>query len=207
VFDAVPADAPNAFKRQFFLILLDKLIRQDVYAALAFREARAGEPFAEKSLKQLVSAWADVDAPAAVAWLEARPAGPEREEALETLVDRWAAHDQTAAVEWTRRQIPSPMIDRLSSGFVANHTISDPLLAMDLAARIVDPDIRARTLRDFARYWFVRNPGELPGWLARAGLSAPEAKGMIEELETTRKAREGRTKVGPDRGPDPETGS
>ena len=200
VFDRVPADAPNGYKRQFFLILLDKLIRQDVDAALAFRDARAGEPFAENSFKQLASAWADVDPTAAMVWFEAQPAGPEREEALEILVDRWAAHDQAAAVEWTRKQLPSPMIDRLSRDFVASLTIREPLLAMDLAGRIVDPQIRSAALRDFARYWFVRTPDEVRGWLVRGGLSEAEANALIQELTTTREDRMGRMKSVPARG-------
>lgn len=199
LFDSVPADASNSYKRQFFQILLDKLMRQDVDAALAFRDARAGEPFAENSLNRLASAWADVDPAAAMAWIEAQPAGPEREHALETLVDRWAAHDHAAAVEWTRKQIPSPMIDRLSRGFVASLTIQDPMLAMELAGRIVDPEIRSAALRDFARYWFVRNPGEIHAWLERGGLSEREANALIQELNTTRKGRVDRMKPTPAR--------
>lgn len=199
LFDSVPAEASGSFKRQFFQILLDKLLRQDVDAALAFRDARAGEPFAEKSLNRVATAWADVDAAAAMAWFELQPAGPEREEALEMLVERWAAHDHAAAVEWTRKQIPSPMIDRLSRGFVGSLTIQDPMLAMELAGRIVDPELRSAALRDFARYWFVRNPSEVPAWLARGGLTEREANALIEELKATRQDRVDRMKSKPAR--------
>lgn len=191
-FDAVPADAPSQYKKQAFLIVLDKLVRHDADAAIAFRDARVAEPWAENSLGQLVSAWADVDPTAALAWLDTRPADAERERALETLVDRWSAHDMNAAIEWTKTQLPSPMVDRLCARFVSGLTVSEPDRAMELASRIVDPTARHQTLRAFARYWFLRMPPETRAWLERAGLSAADAEAMIAELTQTRSERLGK---------------
>lgn len=191
-FDAVPADSPNQYKKQAFLIVLDKLVRHDADEAIAFRADRLAEPWAENSLGPLVSAWADVEPTAALAWLDTQPAGAERERALETLVDRWSAHDMAAAIEWTKKQLPSPMVDRLCTRFVSGLTISDPDQAMELAARIVDPTTRHQTLRAFARYWFLRMPPETRAWLQRGGLSETEAEAMIAELTQTRAERLGK---------------
>lgn len=191
-FDAVPVDASGPYKKQAFLIVLDKLVRHDADAAIAFRDARVSEPWAENSLGQLVSAWADVDPIAALAWLDTQPPGEEHERALETLVDRWSAHDMNAAIEWTKKQLPSPMVDRLCTRFVSGLTVSDPDQAMELAARIVDPTARHQSLRAFARYWFLRMPPETRTWLERAGLSGAEAEAMIAELTRTRAERLGR---------------
>lgn len=190
-FDAVPADSPHQYKRQAFLIVLDKLVRHDAAAALAFREARNAEPWAENSMSQLMAAWADVDPTAALAWIELQPAGAEREKALETLVDRWSAHDMKAAIEWTKKQLPSAMVDRLCVQFVSGLTIGDPDQAMELAARVLDPASRQRALRAFARYWFLRAPDQTRAWLERGGLSAADAESMIAELTQTRAQRLG----------------
>ncbi|MBK7949695.1 MAG: hypothetical protein IPK00_13355 [Deltaproteobacteria bacterium] len=190
-FDEVPADAPKQYKRQAFLIVLDKLVRHDAPTALAFREARSSQPWAENSLSQLVAAWADVDPTGALAWIGTQPLGPERELALETLVDRWSAHDMKAAIAWTKDQLPSPMVDRLCAQFVSGMTISDPEQAMELATRIVDPTSKQQTLRAFARYWFLRRPAETRTWLEQGGLSPQEAEAMISELTQTRAKRLG----------------
>ena len=190
-FDAIPAAAPNQYKRQAFLIVLDKLVRHDATEALAFRDARMTEPWAENSLSQLMAAWADVDPTAAIAWIEVQPIGADREQALEALVDRWAAHDMSAAIEWTKKQLPSPMVDRLCVQFVSKLTIGDPDQAMEFFARIVDPAFRQQALRIFARYWFLRAPDQIGGWLEQGGLSKAEGEAMIAELTQTRAKRLG----------------
>ncbi len=196
-FDSVPADVPNGYKRQIFLVLLDKLVRQDVESALAFRAARASELYAENSLNQFAAAWADVDPVAAIAWAERLTAGPEKEQALETLIDRWATRDRDAAIEWTRKQVPSPMTDRLSHRFVGAMTIRNPDLAMDLAAGIVNTEMQSASLFSFARYWFMRKPEQTRAWLQRGGLSEAETKAMIQDLTKTREQRLGKAKSTP----------
>jgi len=191
-FDRVPAESAYHFKRQVFLVTLDKLVRSDPEKAVAFLDARAAEPWAEKGLAQLVAAWTDVDPPAALAFLEGRRAEPDFDEALETLVDRWSAHDQRAAIDWTRQQLPSPLVDRLCRRFTAALTVSDPDQAMELAGRIVDPAIRHDALRGFARYWFLRKPEETRRWLVAGGLAESEADALVGELTKTREHRLGR---------------
>lgn len=188
-FDGITADSPLEYKRQVFLVVLDKLVRHDPETALAFREARSAQPWAENSMSQLVASWADVDPRAALSWIEGLPPDDERERALETLVDRWGAHDQEAAIEWTLAQPPSPMIDRLSRRFTSLLTISHPDAAVALAARIRDSSIRYDTLRAFARYWFLRDGPKTRDWLVRGGLTEEAADSLIAELARTREER------------------
>lgn len=195
VFDSVSNDAPNQFKRQIFLVTLEKLTRQDPDAAVEFLTERADEPWAVGGMTRLAVAWTDLDPPAVLSWVESRDPGPERERTFEAVIDRWAAHDEPAAIAWTRAQPQSEMIDRLCAKFVASTTIRDPDLSVELAAYMLDDEMREKALRRFARYWFNRRPEDTASRLVVAGLSEADARGMIDELRVTRERRLGRQKA------------
>ncbi|MEZ4333673.1 MAG: hypothetical protein R3F35_18110 [Myxococcota bacterium] len=199
-FDRIPGDAPGQYKRQAFLVVLDKLVRDDAEAALRFRASQADEPWAENSMSQLMASWADVDPAAALAWVESQPRDDESDRALEALLDRWSAHDPQAAIDWTLTRPPSPMIDRLARRFTGLLTISQPDRAIALAARIEDPSIKHEALRAFARYWFLRRSEQTRNWLVAGGLSPEAAEGMIAELARTRDERMDRTARPPSQG-------
>jgi hypothetical protein len=188
-FESVPADASNGFKRQVYLEVSDKLTRYSVESGLAFYDAHKHEEYARKGMMRMVGAWIDVDPMAALGWVENLEVGEERSRVLEAALDRWATQDEAAAIEWTRKQLPSPIVDRLNRRFTGSLTIRKPGLAVKLARAISDDEMRRSALRRFARYWFNRKPEETRVWLVEGGLSEIEAEAMIEELNTTRQRR------------------
>lgn len=188
-FDSVPVDAANGFKRQVYLELSDKLTRVSVESGLAFYDEHKNRAYAKNGVMRMLGAWVDTDPMAALRWIEDLEAGEERSRVLEAALDRWATQDEPAAIEWTRKQLPSPIIDRLNRRFTGSLTIRKPDLAVELARAISDEEMRRGALRRFARYWFTRRPEETRGWLLAAGLSEVEADTMIEELNETRRRR------------------
>ncbi len=178
-----------SYSRQLFLIALEKIVRRDPMAAVAFRDARASEDYARKSLRALVVAWVDRDAVAAIDWLTGRPTEPEYDETLELAIDRWASHDDAEALSWTLTQPPSPMVDRLMRRFARSRIIRDPDRSVALAARIGSDELREDALRDLARYWFSRKPAETQQWLVAGGMDLERAQDLVREFEEKRALR------------------
>jgi len=195
LFDSVPNDAPNQFKRQVFLVTLEKLARKSPDAAVEFLAKHQNEGYAGAGMTHLAVAWTDIDPSAALAWVESRDPGAKRERTFEAVIDRWAAHDEPAAIAWTLAQPQSPMIDRLCAKFVASTTIREPDLSIRLAAYMLDDVKRQRALRAFARYWFQRKPDETASRLLAAGLTEADAHGIIDELRVTHEQRVSRLKA------------
>jgi len=188
-FDSIPDDGSRGFKRQAFLVLLERLARSDVSAAVAFQERHLDEPWADDGALRLALAWADVDARAVLAWIGSDGPSAERDRLVEAVVERWAMHDEGAAIAWAREQSQSPLLDRVCARFAGSTIIRAPDQSIDLAARIIDEEIKHAALHRFARYWFTRQPEQTGLWLTRAGLSAFEADGLIQGLTDVRERR------------------
>jgi hypothetical protein len=138
-------------------------------------------------LAPLHDRWLQQDARAATVFARGLPAGAQRQSLLDEGLSRWTAQDGQAARDWLRSYAPQPDLDDA----IARHASSDelarhaPAEAMDLLARIADPERRWQAWQALARNLHDIDPGHAAALLSRApGLWPAERARLLEELPT-----------------------
>jgi hypothetical protein len=98
--DAIPADAPNGFKREAFRSALLAVTSQRPDLAVAWWESQAEHPYAQESLWVLALHWIPEDPDAAMEWLRSLPASSVRDEAIRQALRRWFDTEGETALRW-----------------------------------------------------------------------------------------------------------
>ncbi|MCY4744935.1 hypothetical protein NYO99_08130 [Pelomonas sp. UHG3] len=136
-------------------------------------------------LAPLHDRWLQQDARSATVFASMLPAGETRGALLADGWARWAAQDGPAARDWLRSQGPQPALDEA----LARHASGDelarhaPLEALDLVARIADPDRRRHAWQALAQSLHDIDPAQVAPLLARApGLWPAEQAQLLAGL-------------------------
>ncbi|MFG6442312.1 hypothetical protein [Roseateles sp. LKC17W] len=136
-------------------------------------------------LAPLHDRWLQQDARTATVFASMLPAGEARGALLADGWARWAAQDGPAARDWLRSQGPQPALDEA----LARHASGDelarhaPLEALDLVARIADPDRRRQAWQALAQSLHDIDPAQVAPLLARApGLWPAEQAQLLAGL-------------------------
>lgn len=136
-------------------------------------------------LAPLHDRWLQQDARSATVFARSLPAGPQRQAMLDEGLSRWTAQDGQGARDWLRSYAPQPELDAA----IARHASADELArhapheAMDLVARIADPNRRWQAWQALARNLHDIDPDRAAALLSRApGLWPAERTRLLDEL-------------------------
>jgi hypothetical protein len=136
-------------------------------------------------LAPLHDRWLQQDARSATVFASTLPTGEARGALLTEGWSRWAAQDGPAARDWLRSQGPQPALDEA----LARHASSDELArhaphdAMDLVARIADPERRRQAWQALAQSLHDIDATQVAPLLARApGLWPAEQAQLLAGL-------------------------
>ncbi|MBI3350267.1 MAG: hypothetical protein HY020_24030, partial [Burkholderiales bacterium] len=136
-------------------------------------------------LAPLHDRWLQQDARSATVFASTLPPGETRQALLTEGLSRWTAQDGPGARDWLRSMAPLPELDEA----IARHAGADelarqaPFEAMDLVARIAQPDRRWEAWQALARSLHDIDPGRVASLLSQApGLGPAERARLLDEL-------------------------
>jgi len=136
-------------------------------------------------LAPLHDRWLQQDVRSATAFASSLPPGGPRQALLEEALLRWTAQDGPGARDWLRSYAPRADLDEA----IVRHAASDELArhapheAMDLVARITDPERRWQAWQALARHLHDIDPDRTAALLSRApGLWPAEQSRLLAEV-------------------------
>jgi len=168
IVEAIPDDAENNFKLQFFRRLAGALAILDPEKASLWAERHRGSPFGEGLIRHVVARWGARQPSLAMSWVAGLPADKEQAEALSLAFGMWARRDREAAMEWVRRAGYSPEIDSLWAAYAVMVGRDDPAAGLSLVEQVMDEDDRNRDLVRIAIEWMQQDPAAAQIWLDEA---------------------------------------
>lgn len=137
-------------------------------------------------LPPLLDRWLQQDVRSATAFASMLPVGETRQAMLDEALLRWTAQDGAAARDWLRSYAPRPDLDDA----IARHAGSDelarhaPAEAMDLVARMANPERRWQAWQSLARSLHDIDPEQVAPLLARApGLTPTDRARLLDQLQ------------------------
>lgn len=182
--EAIPDDAPDAFKTMAFQKAANILASVDPVHAAGWIEPHLGRDYAAEVPAAIGRRWLEIDPPAALTWLASLPPGDANDQALRATLTAWQGAAPEAAEAWVRSSSGAGGGRSAIEVMIARHS-SDPPTAIGWARQIADPIDRHRTILRLARAWRRREPevakrwieaSELPPQVQSAILSAPTAR-------------------------------
>ena len=112
--------------------------------AAALRDGELQESVVNAFARQ----WARTSPEAAAAWAESLPATELQVAAMSSVVRSWARRDPAATGEWLRQFSPSLDMDTILLAYIDRVDGRDPSLAMPMALRLTDAEIREQKVGD-----------------------------------------------------------
>lgn len=175
--ESVP-DAPERYKASVFLQAGNTLAAVDPAATAGWLAGHADRVYADGVLRVVARSWANSDPPAALDWMMQLPAGEKRNGAVKNAFRVWHNRSPEAAERWLRAAAPEPALDAAVRLMVGGTRREAPVLAMEWALEVADPELREQVVVNVARLWLRADAGAARAWLARSDL-APRVRGAI----------------------------
>jgi len=145
---------------------------------LQSQPASAGRDYA---LGTLAALWAETDTAAAMTWSEAQESPGVRHDAVERVFSRWENRDITAAMKWLHTRAPNRELDELLWLLATDTTyryVNRPI-ALDAAALIVQPELRAAAFDHVVLIWARHSADEAARFLAGTSALTADQKASI----------------------------
>lgn len=137
------------------------------------------------SFRGLVTGWAASDPAALAHYAIDLPPGPNRSTALNEALPQWVKRHPIEAAEWLLRFDPLPDLDAGAEAAATHPRLvqNRPDLALGWAASIVDPTLRANTLRLLAETWVQRDRTAVQRFLVSTpNLPASDRSALLDGL-------------------------
>lgn len=160
--------------------------------ALAWLETRPQAEARDFALGSIAALWAESNPAAAMAWAEKCPQRPVRLDATGRIFSRWADRDAGAALAWLQHHAPDPDLDPIAWLFATDTTYRyvNRRLALEGAALIKDPTLRAAAFEHVALIWGRENADAAAAFIRRSPALTASQKDAITDKLPTRRARE-----------------
>lgn len=153
--------------------------------ALAWLRTQPASPERAEAAATLAAEWAGTDPAAAMAWARALPAGSERATCVLRVFNRWSDLDVAAVSRWLGTQPPDPELDEALWSMATDTTyryVNRPI-ALDAAARIVNPQRRALAFEQIVLIWARNSAAEATDFVAKTpALNAEQKKTITEKI-------------------------
>lgn len=173
--EAVPADAPNDFKRSAFSLAASTVAGEDPRRAVEWFEANRRHPYSAGSIEGIAQAWADRhDPPALFEWLRSLrlegERGSEPADAVGLGFRAWIRRAPEEAEAWLGAALPDPALDPAIVELVRARSQSSPTSAVEWVARIQDETRRHQSAIQAGWNWWRQDPEAARAWLERSDL-------------------------------------
>jgi len=134
--------------------------------------------------------WANQDPRAAMAAVTTLPPDDDGPTARQRVFNRWTDLDPVAVLEWAKHQPASAELDNLLWYFATDTTlryVRRPL-ALEGAATIANPDLRAQALEHVVLIWARTEPAEAARYVrGESVLNDEQKKSLLEKIDVRRK--------------------
>jgi hypothetical protein len=173
--DAVPADAPNEFKRVVFSHASGVVARLDPERVKRWYEREMKHAYTSHGLRTIAGKWAKFHDPNALLdWIHSLPIEAAREservEAVRTALRTWVPDAPVEAEAWLESAPAGPTRDGAIDEFARGTVEADPAKAVVWAGRIEDEELRRKRTLRYTRRWFGQDPNAAGNWLVSADI-------------------------------------